>query len=113
MRASVCVSYLVTLSVAKIVLRRWQMNEIRVWTVGVMIVTGEGLSSRRQIYRSAIFSFRNPTRTGLVSSLVLRGGRPAADLVSRSIPYTSFSDCQSQSSTVLLLDLFPVPLQTS
>lgn len=54
-----------------------------------MIVTEESLNIGRQIYLSAIFSFRNPARTGLRSSLILRGGRPAADLVSRSILFCS------------------------
>lgn len=83
------VSYLAKLSIAKLVKPWWQMNEIRVWDIRVMIVRGESLNSRRQIYLSPIFSFRNPTRTGLGSSVVLRGGRPAADLVSRSILFCS------------------------
>ena len=54
-----------------------------------MIVRGGSQNSGRQIYLSAIFFFRNPTRTGLGSSLVLRGDRPAADLVSTSILFCS------------------------
>jgi hypothetical protein len=70
--------YLTTLSPAKVIQRRWWMNEW-VWSVGGMVLTGENWSTGRETCYDATLSTTSFTWTDMGLNPKLRAERPATD----------------------------------